>query len=120
MGNPLTDVVFEAAGKQYRLVLGTWARATLEKRTGVPWTRFFARPLKDWSADHFLELLIAGLSRHHEEATPREVADLMDALGSTKILEILSEAMRIAFPAPKAGEGGGSRPTKRGRPRKPA
>lgn len=116
MTNPISTVTFEYGGKTYRLLLGTWARAVLQKRTGMSWSKFFGRPTKDWGDEDFLELMIAGLSRYHEELTPREIADLLDGLGGQRAGEILTEGIGIASPAKSdGGEAKGERPTEQGK-----
>jgi hypothetical protein len=106
MTNPIKgEVAFEAGGKQFTFVLGTYAQAALQRRTGVPTFKFFRRKLEDWGADDFLALFHAGLLKHHRGITEEEAADLMDDLGNAKVQAIFSEAMALAFPQAEAAKG---------------
>ena len=86
MANPLKgEVEFEAEGKRYTFVLGTYAQAHLQRRTGVPTFKFFGRKPEEWGADDMLALFHAGLVRHHKDLTEESAADLMDVIGRSKV-----------------------------------
>lgn len=110
MSNPLQgEVSFEFDGKRHIFVLGTYALAALQRRTGIPTAKFFNRPPIDWGMDDVLSLVLCGLLRHNKTITEEEVSDIIDQLGNERINEIISEGIRIAFPDP---EGRVARPPK--------
>jgi hypothetical protein len=111
MANPLKgEVGFEAGGVHYTLVLGTYALAALQRRSGIGTTQFFNRPPAEWGVDDILGVLHCGLMRHHRSITEEQVSDIIDELGQAKVGELVSEAMNIAFPEQR--EGRSPRPTK--------
>lgn len=104
MANPIKgELDFTAGGQSYRFVIGTYAMAALERRTGKPVTAIF-----DGSAlgmDLMLGIMHSGLLLHHE-LTEREVAAIMDDLGLERCGEIVTEALKLAFPASKPAPAG--------------
>lgn len=111
MANPGNgEVAFEAGDKRYTFVLGTYAQAALQRKTGVPTSKFFNRPPDEWGASDLLALFHAGLLRHQNDITEVEAADLMDTLGRDKVQDILKEALSLAFPDTEAK--GSARPPK--------
>lgn len=112
MANPLKgEVSLEANGKAYTFVLGTYALAALQRRSGISTAKFFGRPPIDWGMDDVLGLVHCGLMRHHKDITEEEVADLIDAVGNEKINKIIGEGIKLAFPDAHL-QAQGSRPTK--------
>lgn len=110
MANPVKgEVGFEADGKSYTFVLGTYARAALQRRTGVSDAKFFKRGADEWGSDDTLAVFHAGLLRHHK-MTEEEVGDLIDMLGATKVTEVFVEAIELA--SQRGAATGNGRPTK--------
>jgi len=107
--NPLSEVTFEAEGKTFRFVLGTYARVILESVAETSWGTFWARH-KQWTEKDVYHLFCAGLARHHEDLGAKEMADLMDSLGGERVAEIVNEAIIRASPAEAAK--GNPRPRK--------
>lgn len=91
------EVTFEAGGKSYSFKLGTYAKALLQRETGLSAQRFFKKIENDLGYDDMLKLFRCGLYQKHklgEEA----VADLIDEIGESKTLEIIAEAAKLAQP----------------------
>lgn len=110
MANPIKgEVSFDADGKHYKFVLGTYALAALQRRTGVSTFKFFGRKPDEWGMDDILAVFHAGLLRHHE-LSEVEAADLVDTLGQEAVGKLIGEAVGLAFPPPTTG--GASRPRK--------
>lgn len=98
MANPIKgEVSFEAGGKHYKFVLGTYALAALQRRTGVSTAKFFARKQDDWGMDDILAIFHSGLLKHHE-MSEREASDLIDELGQDEVGKLIVEAVQVAFP----------------------
>jgi hypothetical protein len=98
------EVAFEVSGATFKFVLGTYALAALQRRSGVSTMKFFNRAGTDWGIDDVLAVFHAGLIRHHE-LSEKQAADLIDELGQTKVGEIIAEAVRLAFPSSEAAKG---------------
>jgi hypothetical protein len=99
MGNPVMgEVTFEADGKSYTFKLGTYAKALLQRETGLSAQKFFKKIESDLGYDDMLKIFRCGLYQKHklgEEA----VADLIDSLGEAETLSIIAEAAQLARPA---------------------
>ena len=110
MGNPLKgELDFEAGGKRYVFVLGTYALAALQRRSGMSTMKFFNRATSDWGMDDVLGVFHCGLMRNHPSLTEAEVSDIIDELGQQRVSEIISEGIKLVFPSP---EGRSARPTR--------
>ena len=98
MANPHKgEVAFEANGKQYVFKLGTYAQAMLERRVKTTFGKFVARKEDDWGVDDALVMFWAGLYRQHK-LTEEQAGDLLDEIGSDRLSEILTEALKISQP----------------------
>lgn len=95
MSGPLGEVEFDALGKKWTLRLGTYALALLQRKTGVPTMKFFEREKAAWGADDVLQIFVAGLHRH--KLTEEKVGEIMDDLGSDRLLKVLEEAKGASF-----------------------
>lgn len=99
MGNPIMgEVTFEADGKSYTFKLGTYAKALLQRETGLSAQKFFKKIESDLGYDDMLKIFRCGLYQKHklgEEA----VAELIDELGEEKTLSVIAEAAKLAQPS---------------------
>ena len=112
MANPVKgEVSFEAGGQQYTFVLGTYALAALQRRTGVGTSRFFGRKPNEGGTDDFLGVFYCGLLRHHQ-LSEEAVSDIMDEIGQVRVADIISDAISLAFPDPKGAAKSTDRPPK--------
>src|SRR5262245_53255773 len=110
MANPLKgEVSFEANGRRYIFVLGTYGLAALQRRSGMSTAAFFNRQKTEFGMDDILAIVWCGLQRHHKSITEEEASDVIDQLGQERIGEIISEGISLAFPS---ADGRSSRPTK--------
>jgi hypothetical protein len=112
MANPMKgEVAFEFQGATFKFVLGTYALAYLQRRSGKSTVKFFSRSAGDWGIDDVLAVFHAGLLRHHE-LSEKQAADLIDELGQAKVGELIAEAVKLAFPSAEGASKGTARPPK--------
>jgi hypothetical protein len=108
--NPMKgEVSFEAGGKTYVFKLGTHAQVLLEKRAGMSWQKFWARPGEDFSTEDGVIVMWAGLNRKHD-LSEDQVADLIDVIGEARVAEIVKEAILAASPKNAEAAKGSARP----------
>lgn len=112
------EVTFECEGKNYRFKLGTNAQVIIEKKAGMPLSKFLkADRLDEIGAEGIRMIFWAGLTRQHPELTEDEVGDILDELGADRIKDIFEEAFEAAMvknaggvredpPAPAKGQTG--------------
>jgi hypothetical protein len=108
MANPVKgELPLEVGGKRYTFVLGTYALAAVERRMKMPWTKLFKRAADgDWGMNEILAITHAGLLRHHRDMTEEQAADLIDAAGVERIVDLIGEAMKLM--QPEGGVNGGT------------
>src|SRR5262245_44954749 len=112
MANPFNgEVTFESGEKKFTFVLGTYAQVILEAATEESWGTFWGRH-KDWTTTDVFRLFCSGLARHHEEMGAKEMSDLMDSIGGTRVADIINEAMTRAVPESARNGRDRSRPRK--------
>jgi len=96
--NPVKgEVAFEAAGKSYKFVLGSYGLAALERRQNKSISKIFDRKDGDFGVDDILAIFHAGLLRHHG-LSEVEASDVLDAIGHAEAGRVVSEAVSLAFP----------------------
>lgn len=111
MANPVKgEVAFNVADEQFKFVLGTYALAAIERRSGMSSEKFFSREEEEWRLEDVLIIFHAGLLRHHD-LSEKDAADLLDSLSIGRGTEIIRQAITLSMPA----RANGSNPT---RPRK--
>lgn len=95
--NPhLGDVAFEAGGKSYTLRLGTLALAVLEGETGIPASKYFARPLDQWGVRDLRDVFISAMARHHSDLREAEICDIIDEIGLNRAGDLIAKALARA------------------------
>lgn len=98
----MVGVDFDVDGKIYTLRYGLNALCSLERQTGRKALEIF----RTLDGDHlemqiFRAVVQAGLSQKMPEDA---VGDLIDAVGFQKMADLLSQAVRLAFPDAAPGE----------------
>jgi hypothetical protein len=114
MTNPVKgEVSFESGGKTYYFKLGTNAQVLLEKKTGMPMSKYLKQDrIEDMGAADIRLIFWAGLTRNHPDLTEDMVGDLIDDVGADRIGEIFVEAFESAKVKKDNGADEGALPPK--------
>lgn len=105
------EVTFESGGQTYTFMLGTNAQVMLEKKIGLPMTKFLKKErLEEMSTEEVRAIFWAGLFRHHK-LTEEAVGDLIDDVGFERLMKIFVDAVDSAK-VKANGSDGEARPTK--------
>lgn len=115
------DVELPVGGKLYTLRYGHASIYALERKTGKSIMQIMREMdnADEMRIGNVIELLWAGLQKHHPEITMDDVCDLLDQVegGSMSVVGIIGDAFQKAFNAPgtkgtnppqKAGNGTGT------------
>jgi hypothetical protein len=95
MANPIMgEVTFEVNGQRYLFKLGTYARAILQKRSGLTFAKFFGRGAESFGDAELLDLFYAGLYQKHQ-LNDEQVGELLDELGQERAGKISAEAINL-------------------------
>ena len=104
MANPIMgEVAFEVAGQRYVFALNTYARAILQKRSGLTFAQFFTRGETAWGDAELIDLYHAGLYQRHQ-LSDQEIGALLDELGAERAGKIVADAITLIIP--KGAEAG--------------
>lgn len=97
MTNPVKgEVTFESGGKTYTFKLGTNAQVMLEKKVGMPLSKFLKQDrIEELGTEDIRSIFWAGLFRKHQLGED-EVGDIIDDIGPEKVGEIFLEAFESA------------------------
>jgi 2-keto-3-deoxy-6-phosphogluconate aldolase len=109
------EVGFEALGRAWKLKLGTTAMCEIETLTGKPITEVAVLLSDEATATMTLMRAVfwGGLQHHHDGATLRDAADIIDELGNEEAGRLIGAGFNLA--QSQGGKGSAS-----ARPRKAA
>jgi hypothetical protein len=111
------EVGFEAGDTAYTLLFNFNAISTLDSATGDTFADLVAGLASGkFKPSHIRALMWAGLQHHHKGTTLNKAGDLIDAIGIPTALNVIGEAVALAFPQPENDAGPLSAPERAAHP----
>lgn len=119
MPDPDREIALEANGNHYRLYYGNRAFRMAERESGESFIKlmssFDVTDPKEIRWENLTLLVWAGLQQYHPELSMDDVDDIIDGVGTSEIMPIVTTAFNKAFPQAQEdqAQGNGNRATRR-------